>query len=255
MAEECLREAFALQEDHIPSLLALSCLLLHNGLVTDSAFLEDAEVYIHAAKDLSPDNATVWAMLSVIMEGTEDPNSSRYTYQQIVQPDGLSTSDCFLFTIRRFSFSSAKSVALYNQLHHYPLPMPTRYKNILDPSGTERAYGQDEIVHVHHEVTRLVEAAVESGEHPAQANGYLGAAKLMLTMGFTACADSILKHVSSEYIMQPLLVEELASRTTTRRNPLCLKTTYISSLGFLFMSYYLEADNIDQCTMRQYVVC
>ena len=50
-AEQCLREALAIDPGHQDSLLALGCLLWHSGLHTDAAFLQQAEVVLLRAKD------------------------------------------------------------------------------------------------------------------------------------------------------------------------------------------------------------
>ena len=62
-AEECFREAVSLDPKHKDGILALSCLLLHNGTFTDSAFLEESEVL---AQELDTEVGTTWALLSLI---------------------------------------------------------------------------------------------------------------------------------------------------------------------------------------------
>ena len=50
-AEQCLREALAIDSGHQDALLALGCLLWHSGMHTDAAFLQQAEVLLLRAKD------------------------------------------------------------------------------------------------------------------------------------------------------------------------------------------------------------
>ena len=50
-AEQCLREALAIDPGHQDALLALGCLLWHSGLHTDAAFLQQAVVLLLRAKD------------------------------------------------------------------------------------------------------------------------------------------------------------------------------------------------------------
>lgn len=69
LAEECFREALSLEPEHYSSILALACLLLHNSMMTDAAFLTDAEALIYAAKEIDPTNPLVWAIMSIIFEG------------------------------------------------------------------------------------------------------------------------------------------------------------------------------------------
>lgn len=198
MAEECLRESISLQADHLPSLLALSCLLLHNGLVTDSAFFEDAEVYIHAAKDVCPENSTVWAILSVIMEGTSCVKSIRPSHRNSAQIPGWNGE----FSCRRYPLQPRhwRTNGYWEEmgLAFKSFNQDCLFKSGLCCADTEREHGADEVIHAHHEVKRLVEIAIESGVSAAQANGYLAAAQLMLTMALSACAETTMKHVQSE---------------------------------------------------------
>lgn len=65
-AEQCLREAVALDPTSQPSLLALASLLWHHGIHTDAAHLDQAETILHAAKESSSDDACVWALLTLL---------------------------------------------------------------------------------------------------------------------------------------------------------------------------------------------
>lgn len=65
-AEQCLREAVSIDPSHKPSLMALAALLWHTGLHTDSAHLDEAETVLHAAKEATPDEAAVWALLTLV---------------------------------------------------------------------------------------------------------------------------------------------------------------------------------------------
>lgn len=82
LAEECFRESLSLQPEHNASILALGCLLLHNSMMTDAAFLVDAEVFIHAAKELEPTSPLVWAIMSIVFEGDLSIFSCRLTLRQ-----------------------------------------------------------------------------------------------------------------------------------------------------------------------------
>ena len=65
-AEQCLREAVAIDPSHKLGLMALATLLWHIGLHTDSAYLDQAETVVHAVKEISPDDPAVWALLSLV---------------------------------------------------------------------------------------------------------------------------------------------------------------------------------------------
>lgn len=65
-AEQCLREAVAVDNSHKPALMALAALLWHTGLHTDSAHLDQAETVLHAAREAAPDDAAVWALLTLL---------------------------------------------------------------------------------------------------------------------------------------------------------------------------------------------
>ena len=67
-AEQCLKEAVAIEPAHKPALMALAALLWHVGLHTDSAHLDQAETVLHAAKEAAPDDAAVWALLSLVYD-------------------------------------------------------------------------------------------------------------------------------------------------------------------------------------------
>ena len=65
-AEQCFREALATDPAHQPSLMALSALLWHLGLHTDSAYIDQAETVLAAAREAAPDDAAVWALLTLV---------------------------------------------------------------------------------------------------------------------------------------------------------------------------------------------
>lgn len=65
-AEQCLREAVAIEPGHKLALVALAALLWHIGLHTDSAHLDQAETVVHAAKEISPEDPAVWALLTLV---------------------------------------------------------------------------------------------------------------------------------------------------------------------------------------------
>ena len=65
-AEQCLREAVAIEPSHKLALMALAALLWHIGLHTDSAHLDQAETVVHAAKEISPEDPAVWALLTLV---------------------------------------------------------------------------------------------------------------------------------------------------------------------------------------------
>ena len=67
-AEQCLKEAVAIDPAHKPALMALAALLWHIGLHTDSAHLEQAETVVHGAKEAAPDDAAVWALLTLVYD-------------------------------------------------------------------------------------------------------------------------------------------------------------------------------------------
>ncbi len=67
-AEQCLKEAVAVEPGHKAALLALAALLWHVGLHTDAAYLDQAETVLHAAKEVAADDAAVWALLSLVYE-------------------------------------------------------------------------------------------------------------------------------------------------------------------------------------------
>lgn len=67
-AEQCLKEAVAIEPGHKAALLALAALLWHVGLHTDAAYLDQAETVLHAAKEAAADDAAVWALLSLVYE-------------------------------------------------------------------------------------------------------------------------------------------------------------------------------------------
>lgn len=65
-AEQCLREAVAIDPSHKLGLMALAALLWHIGLHTDSAHLDQAETVVHAAKEIGPEDPAVWALLTLV---------------------------------------------------------------------------------------------------------------------------------------------------------------------------------------------
>ena len=65
-AEQCLKEAAAIDSGHRAGLMALAALLWHTGLHTDSAHLDEAETVLHAAREAAPDDAAVWALLTLL---------------------------------------------------------------------------------------------------------------------------------------------------------------------------------------------
>ncbi|KAA6417329.1 MAG: tetratricopeptide repeat 18, partial [Trebouxia sp. A1-2] len=67
-AEQCLKEAVAIEPGHKAALLALAALLWHVGLHTDAAYLDQAETVLHAAKEAAADDTAVWALLSLVYE-------------------------------------------------------------------------------------------------------------------------------------------------------------------------------------------
>ena len=73
-AEQCLREALAIDPGHQDALLALGCLLWHSGLHTDAAFLQQAAVLLlHAKDDLLAAHPVAAAMAQEqqVLPGTE----------------------------------------------------------------------------------------------------------------------------------------------------------------------------------------
>lgn len=77
-AEQCLREALALDPSSKPSLLALASLLWHNGIHTDAAHLEQAETLLHAAKEVAADDACVWALLTLLYHSMASRRASEH---------------------------------------------------------------------------------------------------------------------------------------------------------------------------------
>lgn len=67
-AEHCLKEAVAIDPGHKAALSALAALLWHIGLHTGAAYLDQAETVLHAAREVAPDEAAVWAMLSLVYQ-------------------------------------------------------------------------------------------------------------------------------------------------------------------------------------------
>ena len=65
-AEQCMREAVAIDPSHKSALMALAALLWHTGLHTDAAHLDQAETVLHAAREAAPDDAAVWALLTLL---------------------------------------------------------------------------------------------------------------------------------------------------------------------------------------------
>ncbi|GMH45184.1 hypothetical protein BSKO_13141 [Bryopsis sp. KO-2023] len=82
-AEECFRDSLSLDPCNVQCLLSLSGLLLHNSIMTDPAFLESAEVFLHKAKELEPDNAMVWALLAIVVEGVYSKDDMRNIHFEV----------------------------------------------------------------------------------------------------------------------------------------------------------------------------
>ena len=77
-AEQCLREAVAIDPSHELALMALAALLWHIGVHTDSAYLDQAETVMHAVKETSPDDPAVWALLSLVYASMAARRVSEY---------------------------------------------------------------------------------------------------------------------------------------------------------------------------------
>ncbi len=66
LAEQCLREALALDPSQRPSRLALGCLLWHLGSAVDPCFLADAESPLFAAANSGVGGGVAWALLGLV---------------------------------------------------------------------------------------------------------------------------------------------------------------------------------------------
>lgn len=77
-AEQCLREALALDPTCRPYLLALAALLWHNGIHTDAAHLDQADTVLHAAKEVSADDACIWALLTLLYDSLGSRRASEH---------------------------------------------------------------------------------------------------------------------------------------------------------------------------------
>eukprot|EP00899_Mesostigma_viride_P018093 jgi/Mesvir1/26285/Mv01648-RA.3 len=79
-AEECLREAIAIDPSHMPSLLAFAALLLSQGEH------DKAEVFVQGAVELAPDRVLPWALMGLVydhMDKEKERNNSYYQAKKL----------------------------------------------------------------------------------------------------------------------------------------------------------------------------